>query len=245
MMDWWEIDWYKLNDWWEEHNRWWIHRNLLVICPLDFWGDLPMGLYWWFTYHGEIIGDHETYPCWFLLKKHGNLCWWLLIWCFYLHHLTTTWIWMELFSIFGKPAWGILGSLTCLKGLEVTEVESTLSGSGQVCMSECWNWQERMYLGFVNLELLTEIKQKHIYEKFRNEHVMPLHFGWWPPISIHKPRWILINLAKLGTPSWKPEEKLKHCWWKLSVQNPSLIPLNPGWYIRISLFDYSNPQYIG
>ena len=30
-----------------------------------------------------------------------------------------------------------------------------------------------------------------------------------------------------------------------SVQNPSFIPLNPGWLIGIPIFlDYSNPQYI-
>ena len=30
-----------------------------------------------------------------------------------------------------------------------------------------------------------------------------------------------------------------------SVQKPSLIPLNPGWFIGIPLLDYYNPQYIG
>ena len=29
-----------------------------------------------------------------------------------------------------------------------------------------------------------------------------------------------------------------------SVQNPSIIPLNPGWFIGIPLLDYCNPQYI-
>ena len=30
-----------------------------------------------------------------------------------------------------------------------------------------------------------------------------------------------------------------------SVRNPSLIPLNPGWFIGNPLLDYFDPQYIG
>ena len=30
-----------------------------------------------------------------------------------------------------------------------------------------------------------------------------------------------------------------------SVQNPSIIPFNPGWFIGIPLLDYCNPQYRG
>ena len=39
--------------------------------------------------------------------------------------------------------------------------------------------------------------------------------------------------------------RYKYCTQLSSVQNRSIIPLNPGWVIGIPLLDYYNPQYIG